>query len=71
MIEGATYRGYRIRRAHHPTPINPNRMTWDIYSGDKLRKSNIGSVDVAKHYIDVMLKYGYWQEGKANGETTE
>lgn len=62
MSESVKYRGYAIRRTHHPTPINPQRLTWDILDGERVRKSNIGSMEVAKHYIDVMLKYGYWQE---------
>lgn len=64
MGEGVKYRGYAIVRAHHPTPINPQRMTWDIVDGDRVRKSNIGSMEIAKHYIDVMIKYGYWKELK-------
>lgn len=62
MSECVKYRGYAIRRAHHPTPINPQRLTWDVCDGERIRKSNIGSMEVAKHYIDVMIKYGYWQE---------
>ena len=52
--------GYIIRQQPHPTPINPQRMAWDIYDGTKLRKQNISSVEVARHVIDTMLKYGYW-----------
>lgn len=55
-----TYKGYTIRQAAHPTPINPNRMAWDIYDGYKLRKQNISTLDVAKHVVDTMIKYGYW-----------
>lgn len=64
MGEGVKYRGYAIIRTRHPTPINPQRMTWDIVDGDRVRKSNIGSMEIAKHYIDVMIKYGYWKELK-------
>ena len=52
--------GYIIRQSPHPTPINPQRTAWDIYDGAKLRKQNISSVEVARHVIDTMLKYGYW-----------
>lgn len=61
-MESYKYRGYVIKQVKHPTNFNPNRMTWDIYDGEKCRKSNIGSLDVARHYIDVMIKYGYWTE---------
>lgn len=66
MSESVKHRGYTIRRAHHPTAINPQRMTWDILDGERVRKSNIGSMEVAKHYIDVMIKYHYWED-RSNG----
>ena len=53
--------GYIIRQSLHPTPINPQRTAWDIYDGTKLRKQNISSVEVARHVIDTMIKYGYWR----------
>lgn len=52
--------GYIIRQSSHPTPLNPRRTAWDIYDGTKMRKQNISSVEVARHVIDTMLKYGYW-----------
>ena len=52
--------GYVIRQSSHPTPLNPRRTAWDIYDGYKLRKQNISSVEVARHVIDTMIKYGYW-----------
>lgn len=52
--------GYIIRQSSHPTPLNPRRTAWDIYDGTKLRKQNISSLEVARHVIDTMLKYGYW-----------
>ena len=52
--------GYIIQQSPHPTPINPLRTAWDIYDGTKLRKQNISSVEVARHVIDTMIKYGYW-----------
>ena len=54
------YMGYMIRQSPHPIPNNPQRMAWDIYDGTKLRKQNISSLDVARHVIDTMIKYGYW-----------
>lgn len=51
------HKGYTIRYAAHPTPLNPGRMAYDIYDGEKCRKANIG---LAKKYIDVMIRYGYW-----------
>lgn len=62
MQEYTKYRGFIIRRVNHPTPISPSRMTWDICDGAGILKSNIGSLEVAKHYINVMIQYGYWQE---------
>lgn len=62
-MENYRYKGYEIRKVNHPTAIKPDRMTWDIYDGEKCKKSNIGSLDVARHYIDVMIKYGYFMEG--------
>ena len=53
--------GYIIRQSPHPTQINPLRMAWDIYDGTKLRKQNISSLEVARHVIDTMIKYGYWR----------
>ena len=55
------YKGYIIRQTPHPTPLNPQRMAWDIYDGTKLRKQNISSLEVARHVIDTMIKYGYWR----------
>lgn len=54
------YKGYTIQYAAHPTPLNPGRMAYDIYDGDKCRKANISGVELAKKYIDVMIRYGYW-----------
>lgn len=57
-----TYRGYGIVRALHPTRLSPDRMTWDVFSDGKVRYSNIGSIETAKHLIDAMIKWGYWPE---------
>lgn len=65
------YRGYTIIHARHPTALNPARATWDIYDSDKRRKANIASVELAKKYIDTMIKYSYWMQGgseKIGGE---
>lgn len=62
MPNEARYRGFIVRHVNHPTPINPSRMTWDICKDGEIKKSNIGSFEVAKHYIDMMLQYGYWTE---------
>lgn len=56
------YRGYKIVRALHPTNIDPSRMAWDVFDGDRLKKVNISTIDTAKHLIDVMIKYGYWPD---------
>lgn len=55
MHDCTKYRGYCIRRAPHPTPINPTRTTWDICDGDIICKANIGSIEVAKYLVDVMI----------------
>lgn len=50
-----TYHGYTI--APRPNPATLNRSTvYDIHDGDKPVKRTLGSVEVAKHYIDVILK---------------
>ena len=55
------YRGYVIQKTPHPVPLNPNRLSWDILDGVVIKKANISTVEVARHVIDTMLKYGYWQ----------
>ena len=60
MADEIRHMGYTIRYAAHPTPLNPGRMAYDIYDGDKCRKANISGVELAKKYIDVMIHYGYW-----------
>ena len=57
-----TYRGYGIVRALHPTRLSPDRMTWDVVDGSRVRRGNIASIETAKHLIDAMIKYGYWPE---------
>ena len=51
-----TYRGYKIVRALHPTPFERNKMTWDIVKDDNVLKPNVGSVEIARRIIDIMLK---------------
>lgn len=58
------YRGYSIQKAPHPTPFNPNRETYDIMNGEKVKKCNISTIEIAKKVIDTMIKYGYWLEKK-------
>lgn len=60
MVDEIKHKGYTIRYAAHPTPLNPGRIAYDIYDGDKCRKANISGVELAKKYIDVMIHYGYW-----------
>ena len=57
-----TYRGYEIVKAFHPTRLSPKRMTWDVVSGTELKYSNVGSIDTAKHLIDVMISFGSWPD---------
>ena len=57
-----TYRGYEIVSTKRPTPFDPQRTTWDIVDGDRLRKANIATIETAKHMIDTMIKYGYWPD---------
>lgn len=60
MADELQYKGYTLRLEAHPTPMNHSRMAYDIYDGDKCRKANISGVELAKKYIDVMIRYGYW-----------
>lgn len=62
-----TYRGYEIVSAKHPTPFDPQRTTWDVVDGDRVRKANIATIETAKHVIDTMIKYGYWPDMKMIG----
>ena len=62
MDKPYSYRGYEIVRALHPTRLSPTRTTWDVLSDGKVRYSNIGSIETAKHLIDAMVKWGYWPE---------
>ena len=50
-----TYRGYEIVSAKHPTPFDPQRTTWDVVDGDRVRRGNIASIETAKHLIDAMI----------------
>ena len=63
------YRGYTIIEAPHPVPYNKTRTAYDIVFGDTVKKANISTIELAQHYIDTMIKYGYWTEigGLANG----
>lgn len=63
------YRGYTIVETPHPTPRNSTKTAYDIVDGTVVKKANIGSIALSEHYIDLMIKYGYWPEigGLANG----
>ena len=56
------YRGYNIVKAIHPTRYNPNQEAYDIMDGDRVRKSNIATVETARHVIDSMLKHSMWPD---------
>lgn len=56
------HRGYSIEKVPHPMPSNPNRETYDIMDGEKIKKANILTIETAKHVIDTMIKYGYWRD---------
>ncbi len=56
------YRGYSIEKIPRPTTFYPNRETYDIMDGEKVRKVNISTIETAKHVIDTMIKYGYWHD---------
>ena len=57
------HRGYEIIKAKHPTPINPNRESYDIVTdGVIIRKANISTVETAKFVIDTMIKHRIWED---------
>lgn len=59
------YRGYRIVKALHPTPIQPKRETYDIKDRDgRMYKANIASITNAQIVIDLMLRLRMWPEKK-------
>lgn len=59
------YRGYRIVKALHPTPIQPKRETYDIKDQDgRMYKANIASITNAQIVIDLMLRLRMWPEKK-------
>lgn len=56
------HRGYSIEKVPRPTTFSPKRETYDIMDGEKIKKSNISTIETAKHVIDTMIRYGYWQD---------
>lgn len=54
MAESYTYRGYVIRSTALPT-LATQSLGWNIYDGESLVKAVFASLDMAKHYIDVVL----------------
>lgn len=57
------YRGYRIVKAHHPTPCQPRREAYDIKDSDgKVYKANIASMTTAQIVIDLMIKFKRWKD---------
>lgn len=47
------YKGYNIRQATRSTKVVRALIQWDIFVGMNVIKRGFGSVDMAKHYIDV------------------
>ena len=47
------YKGYTIRQATRSTRAVRALIQWDIFAGMDAVKRGFGSVDMAKHYIDV------------------
>lgn len=55
------YRGYRIVKAAHPTPVQPKRTTYDIQHDGEVLRANIATIDMAKLIIDLMVKLRRWE----------
>ena len=55
------YRGYRIVKAVHPTPVQPRRTTYDIQHAGEALRANIATIDMAKLIIDLMVKLRRWE----------
>lgn len=47
------YKGLTIRQVPRRTRVVRALIQWDIFDGEKVVKRGFGSVDMAKHYIDV------------------
>lgn len=48
------YKGFSIKAVPRRFPGFSPRVCWDILSGDNLVRSNFGTVEMAKHYIDLL-----------------
>ena len=47
------YKGYTIRQVIRSTRAVRALIMWDIFGGDAPVKRGFGSVEMAKHYIDI------------------
>ena len=47
------YKGLTIQQMTRRTRVVRALTQWDIFDGEKVVKRGFGSVDMAKHYIDV------------------
>lgn len=47
------YKGLTIRQITRSTRVVRALIQWDVFDGEKVVKRGFGSVDMAKHYIDV------------------
>lgn len=47
------YKGYTIRQATRSTKAVRALIQWDIFAGMNAVKRGFGSVDMARHYIDI------------------
>ena len=50
------YKGYTIRQVTRSTRAVRALIQWDIFDGEKVVKRGFGSVDIAKHYIDIVCR---------------
>lgn len=55
MSESYTHKGYSIVPAEFRIPSMKPRPGWNICEGETIKKANFATVEIAKHYIDVVL----------------
>ncbi len=58
------YRGYRIVKEYHPTPIDSKYTGYDIQRDGEVIKANFKTVEGARLCIDLMVKLGRWPDLK-------
>ena len=56
------HRGYEIISRPYPTPVNRHRFGYDIEFEGQRKITNVSTVEMCHHIIDVMLDRGFWKD---------